>query len=120
MSSFCVFGIKKSDCVAEARKLIPWSVAQTHAIHSMYADLLAEHLYREMPRAKQIAPAFDTPQFACEWIDIAKRSGQAKSMRVIVRGPKVDKNGVAIVRKGKQVIEWIEYKPSFAGQRVQP
>ena len=93
MTSFCVFGIKKSDCGAEARKLIPWHIVQTQAQHSMYADILAEHLYREKARVKQIATAFDTPQFANEWIDIAKRSGQARSMRIMVQGPKVDKNG---------------------------
>ena len=120
MSSFCVFGIKKSDCVTEARKLIPRHIAQTQAQHAMYVDLLVEQLYREKVRVKQIAPAFDAPQFANEWIDIAKRSGQARSMRIMVQGPKVDKNGGAVMRKGKQVIGWIEYKQSFSDQWVQP
>lgn len=119
MSTFCVFGIKKIDCVLSARKLIPSAIGKAGANraifslaqHSMYSELLAEHLFlNDESTLKQIAPAFDAPQFAMDWINIAEKSQQARHMKIMYKGPKFDKSGAPIIRKGAQVKTWIEYK----------
>lgn len=113
MSTFCVFGIKHSDCVEKARKAMPTMIGReviSRERWAMYCDLLADHIYQQSARETQISPAFDASQFAIDWINTAKRTGQIAQARVMAKGEKFDAKGAPVLRKGKPVIGWVEYK----------
>lgn len=119
MSTFCVFGIKKSDCVARARKMIPSTISLkggnvtrfTAAQVGEFADILAEHLFlNEEAKLGQIAPAFDAPQFALDWIDVGVKTGQVRRAKITCKKKKVDKKGAEIIRKGVSLMSWQEYE----------
>lgn len=114
MSSFCVFGISRSDCKRIAEKKVSTydpekKVDMSLAEWRLRADAFAESLFNEMDRAKQISPAFDAPQFCIDWINVGARGGQIKSPTVMVRGQKIDEEGVPVKRNGKPVITWLPY-----------
>jgi hypothetical protein len=127
MTSFCVFGIKHSDCVAQARKMVPSFIGGrlgvdktefTIAQWSTYCDLLADHIFSDAKRVKQISAAFDAPQFAHDWIACAKMGGQIRHSKIMAKGQKIDSKGAPMVRKGKPVIEWMPYEPTAQQPRM--
>ncbi|MPS30538.1 MAG: hypothetical protein E2576_14500 [Alcaligenaceae bacterium] len=74
-------------------------------------DKRAEELF-EKRAVRQISPAFDAPQFAHEWLDIARRSTEVRGGCLMVRGPKVDSKGAVVISKvtGRPTITWLPYK----------
>ncbi len=119
MSAFCVFGMTEP----AARKIA------TTASETMYCNLppprreaftkedMAAWIAKrteevlEGSRRMQISPAFDAPQFANEWIDLAKRTARAKRCSIMVRGVKVDVHGNPVISKTKKtpLITWVPY-----------
>jgi hypothetical protein len=73
-------------------------------------DAEAEKLL-EIARPKQISPAFDSPQFCADWIDVGLRGSppQIRAPRVMAKGKKVDAKGKERTRKGLPVIGWVPY-----------
>lgn len=114
MSTFCVFGLKFSDCVIKARKIMPEKIGNKYlsmAEFSTYSNLLAEHLYADdESKVFQISPAFDAPHFARDWIDLAEKTGSARRMKIMNKAFKVDGKGEFVLRKGKKVLAWTETK----------
>lgn len=114
MSTFCVFGIKKSSCIEKARKLIPTAIKKvslTVSEHSYFAGLLSEHLFLDDEiKTAQISPAFDSPKFAQDWMDLATKSGEARRLKIMAKVDKKDKGGEFIIKKGARIKTWEEYK----------
>ncbi|GAA0493480.1 hypothetical protein GCM10009097_06650 [Pigmentiphaga daeguensis] len=74
-------------------------------------DARAAELF-EKRKTRQISPAFDAPQFAREWLDIAHRSTTVRGGCLMVRGPKVDDKGTIVISKitGMPVTTWLPYE----------
>lgn len=103
MGAFCVFGISKGLCKLKAERKVPtfdkdakrelspmeWAVRR---------DAHAAKLFEEAVRPMRISPEFDAPQFCHDWLAVSP--GEVKLARVMVRGPKIDKNGNPVVRGG--------------------
>lgn len=126
MTAFCVFGVKHSDCLVQARKTVPSYISHGNrektefpvSQWSIYCDLLADHIFADAERVKQISAPFDAPQFAHDWIAVAKIWGQIRHAKVMVKGQKKDKRGEPMLKKGKPVIGWIAYEPSGEQPRM--
>lgn len=80
MSSFCVFGMTALVARAMAEDEIGWYTGSginrrelTREERAVLVDARAAELF-EKRKTRQISPAFDAPQFAREWLDIAHRS----------------------------------------------
>lgn len=113
MSAFCVYGISLENCKKIAEKKVSTYDSETKTPLEMTAwaekrDQFAHDLFLSADRIRQISPEFDTPQFCSDWILVAG-DRQVRLAKIMVRGPKSDKNGVPIKRDGKQVMTWLEY-----------
>jgi hypothetical protein len=118
MGAFCVFGMTRqmanklaTDAEAKRKLTRQERAALTEEDVRQWIAEKAEELFSDA-KARQVSPAFDAPQFANDWIDLAKRTDQAKRCRVMVRGAKVDKKGAPSISKrtGKPVMTWLPYK----------
>lgn len=119
MGAFCVFGISKSVCRAQAEKKTP--VAEGSGKDRRYLtmqewavkrDEMTEQLFTaDGTRSVKISPEFDAPQFCNDWI--AVNPSHIRNARIMVRGPKVDESGAPVKRNGAPVMTWLEYE----GQR---
>jgi hypothetical protein len=115
MSGFCVFGVTMEQCIEKARKKVKSydKEAKRHLEVEEYnakVEVLARELFATGKGAKQISPAFDAPQFARDWIELAKKTIQSHSIRMMARGEKIDDKGGPVLRKGKPVIGWTPYQ----------
>ncbi len=118
MSSFCVFGMTMLVARAIAEDEIGWYTGNganrremTREERAVLVDALADELF-EKRKTRQISPAFDAPQFAHEWLDIARRSTSVRGGCLMVRGPKVDDKGNKVISKitGLPTVTWLPYK----------
>lgn len=115
MSGFCVYGVTMKDCLEKAaKKTSSYDKAlKRHLTVDEYktkVDALAKELFAAGKGSKQISPAFDAPQFASDWIQVAKKTIENHSIRIMARGEKVDDKGGPVLRKGVPVIGWTPYK----------
>ena len=119
MSAFCVFGLSFTKCIEKAEKIVPESIKSNgksfpiiQSKHAAYSIMLADELFKDDEiRLTQISPEFDAPQFAKEWMDIAIKTNQARRMKIMVKGKKVDAKGADVIRKGAAAIGWVDYQP---------
>jgi len=120
MSSFCVFGMTALVARAIAEEEIGWTVPGenfsrprqiSREERAALVDKRAAELF-EKRAVRQISPAFDAPQFAHEWLDIARRSTEVRGGCLMVRGPKVNDKGTPVISKvtGMPTITWLPYK----------
>jgi len=120
MSSFCVFGMTALVARAIAEEEIGWTVPGenfsrprqiSREERAALVDKRAAELF-EKRAVRQISPAFDAPQFAREWLDIAQQATTVRGACLMVRGPKVDKQGTVVISKvtGQPTITWLPYK----------
>lgn len=114
MSAFCVYGVSLAHCVKVAEKKVrsydkelKRDLTQEEWKERVYT--LALEMFEHSARPRQISPAFDAPQFANDWIEVAKRTAKIHSQKLMRRGEKKDKKGNPVVRKGSPVIGWIPY-----------
>lgn len=114
MGAFCVFGISKSQCLVKASKeVLEWEGSATGAIFltpiewGRRRNLRAAELFSNLEKVEKISPEFDAPQFCLDWI--ATNPDEVRKTKIMARGPKLDPAGEPVLRKGVQVIAWIEY-----------
>jgi hypothetical protein len=117
MSGFCVFGMTEVLAKRLARdaaerhhfsrdELNAMTPAKWEAWIATKAEEILEH-----GNVRQVSPTFDAPQFANEWIALAKRTARAKRCRIMVRGNKVDSTGMVVLNKrGLPVMTWVAYQ----------
>jgi hypothetical protein len=114
MGAFCVFGVSKGLCKTKAERKVPThdkdlKRESSPAEWAVRRDAYAAQLFEQADRPVRISPEFDAPQFCSDWLAVSP--GEVKLARVMVRGPKVDKNGKPVVKGGAPVLTWVEYTP---------
>jgi hypothetical protein len=120
MGAFCVFGVSKGVCRGIANRKVAASERDsdgkelflTQAEWAARRDAHAAQLFEQSTRPVKVSPEFDAPQFCHDWLAVSP--GEVKLARLMVRGPKIDKNGNAVVRGGAPVLTWVEYVPPRA------
>lgn len=120
MTAFCVYGVSMANCRKTAEKSVKkWDVAKQRDLTvAEWGDLVrakALELFNSATRQRQISPAFDTPDFCQDWLNVSKQE-EVRLARVMVRGPKMDKKGNRVTKSGVQVMTWVSYtgKNAFA------
>lgn len=120
MGAFCVFGVSRSVCRKLAEKSVPtfdkWTRRELTAPEwGVLVKEEADRLFAESMKEGRISPELDTPQFCRDWI--AAQPGEVKLTRLMCRGPKIDKHGAVVVRKGAPVMVWLPYDDAVAWPR---
>ena len=122
MGAFCVYGISRTLCKAAAAKKTPTydHKARRHIgleEWTVMRDALAEELYEQATRRVKISPELDTPHFCRDWL--ATDPGHVRDTVIMVRGPKIDKNGAEVKRNGATVETWLEYAAECARLNIE-
>ncbi|KDC59430.1 hypothetical protein L512_5223 [Bordetella bronchiseptica MBORD624] len=120
MTAFCVFGMteplaKKAATRASETWVARMSEQERKELSKAEIEEWIEVKTADIMRAGrsvQVPSAFDAPQFAKDWIDLAQRTVKTRSLTVMVRGEKIDKHGAPVISKKtkKPVIGWINYR----------
>lgn len=113
MSGFCIYGMTKAIAKTRAMKNVSTvknGIQLTVDEHNALVEIEAEKIL-QTAKARQISPAFDAPQFALEWKEIAVRSGAVR-MKLMAKGALQDAKGAPKINKrtGKPSIGWVSYK----------
>lgn len=66
-------------------------------------------------KVKQLSALFDTPQYAQQFIELAKRSGSCRDLKIRCKAALLDENGKKILspKTKMPVIGWADWKPEI-------
>lgn len=69
-------------------------------------------------KVKQLSALYDTPQHAQQFIELAKRSGACRDLRIRSKAALLDEKGRTIIspKTKMPVIGWADYIPESAGR----
>ncbi|CAG9177619.1 hypothetical protein [Cupriavidus pampae] len=115
MSAFCVFGMTITHAAKLAEKRLEKNGADVGCktkeewrdkVRSAAEVILTNHA------PVQVSPTFDAPQFARDWIEVARTTSKIYAPIVMVRTTKVDKHGNTVISKatGQPALGWSPYK----------
>lgn len=100
MGAFCVFGISRSACKAEATRRTPTYVSEngerrelTMAEWAAARDQMAANLFEHGEKVARISPELDAPQFCQDWL--AAGPSEVRSAVVMVRGGQGGQEGAS-------------------------
>lgn len=118
MSTFAVFGMTRDQALAEARKTVKTTRKTPKGEESLTMDewtALCEKRADEImqgQKVKQLSPMFDAPQFAREFIEVARRTLECRSLQIRFRSARNDETGKLIINKktGAPVVTWQDYR----------
>ncbi len=118
MGAFCVFGISRTNCRKVAEREVPTTENKRSLPIEEWARRVAvrtEELFAETIKRMRVSPELDAPQFCKDWL--AAQPGEVRQPVIMVRSPKIDKQGGAVMRKGAPVMTWLEWDESKAPAR---
>lgn len=119
MTAFCVFGMTEPIARAAARKAWEKHVAAmtkevraylTDSDETDWIDVKTDYLLAKA-RPVQVSGAFDAPQFARDYMALAKRSHRTSRLQIMARGEKRDATGAPRISKAtkKPIIGWVPF-----------
>jgi len=109
MSAFCVFGMTFDAAIKRAEKKVRDDNLPMEQWKKKVHELAEQILIEAKPT--QVSPPFDAPQFAKEWIEVARKTSRIHAPKVMVRKPKKDKRGNPVISKttGLPALGWEPY-----------
>jgi len=123
MGAFCVFGVSRQALRKTVENKIPtWRFEGEERIEltvQEWSALVAaevERLFAESEKLVRISPELDAPQFCRDWIAVSP--AEVRLAQIMVRGPKVDGDGIPVVRKGAPVMVWQPYSEPTVQPRL--
>jgi hypothetical protein len=101
MSTFAVFGMTQHVALADARKSTPTKIAgrQLSAAQWGVAVCRAAEKIMASEKVKQLSPLFDAPQFAEQFIQMARKTGDCRDMKIRAKRVITDAGGQPILNK---------------------
>lgn len=117
MTAFCVFASSMPVAIERAEKRVDLidPVTRKRRTESEWRALVSDAARAIFAKMKpvQVSPAFDAPQFAEEWIDLARATGDYDGYAIKCRGISRDKTGSPKISKtsGLEIIAWVNYEP---------
>ncbi|NAQ13472.1 MULTISPECIES: hypothetical protein [Pseudomonas syringae group] len=123
MSTFAVFGMTMAWALSEARKKTPTTRANpktggppielTLEEWMVKVERNAEHIMAGA-KMRQLSPAFDAPQFARQFVELARKSGRCRDLKIRARHALVDAQGEPLLHKKTKAprIGWQDYSES--------
>lgn len=120
MSTFAVFGMTADVALAEARKItkttrpsgkasappLELTLAEwNEAVEQQAAKIMASE------KVKQLSHLFDAPQYAQQFIELARKSGQCRDLRIRAKCELTDSKGKPVINPKTKLprIGWTEY-----------
>lgn len=84
MSTFAVFGMTEHFARDEARKKTPTTVGKTELTPSQWLAAVESRAEKTMlsSRVVQLSSLFDAPQFAQQYIDLLRKAGRARDLKI--------------------------------------
>lgn len=113
MSTFAVFGMTRSVATASARRVTPSVRGGVEVPLEEWELEVIKRADKIMSGARvvQLCKPFDAPQFAREFIQLARKHEDCRDLRIRARAPKKDAFGAPLKnKKGAPVIGWQEWK----------
>ena len=124
MSTFAVFGMTRDVALAEARKTtkttkpsgkvgcppIDLTVAEwDEAVDKQAAKIM------QGKKVRQLSPTFDAPQYAEQFVSLARKSGNCRDLRVRAKCTLTDAEGNPLINKKTKapMIGWVDYQPEM-------
>ncbi|MBF8703050.1 hypothetical protein [Pseudomonas putida] len=119
MSTFAVFGMTRDVALAEAKKRVKTSKpgkaggpsiqltpAQWDEAVAKYADKLMSG-----EKVKQLSNLFDAPQYAQQFIELARKQGDCRDLRIRARCALTDAKGNPVINPKTKMprIGWSDY-----------
>lgn len=124
MSTFAVFGMTADVALAEARKTAKTTkpsgkvgcppVDMTLAEWNEEVQKQAEKIMQGK-KVRQLSPAFDAPQYAEQFVTLARKAGQYRDLRVRAKCELTDAEGRPVINKKTKAprIGWVDYQPEM-------
>jgi hypothetical protein len=124
MSTFAVFGMTAAQALADARKSTKntrpsgkHGVPPIELTITEWTDAVQRNADAIMAgeKVKQLSALFDTPQHAQQFIELAKRSGACRDLKIRCKAALLDENGNKILspKTKMPVIGWADWKPEI-------
>lgn len=124
MSTFAVFGMTRDVALAEARKTtkttkpsgkvgcppIDLKVAEwDEAVDKQAVKIM------QGKKVRQLSPTFDAPQYAEQFVSLARKGGNCRDLRVRARCTLTDAEGNPLINKKTKAprIGWVDYQPEM-------
>lgn len=120
MSTFAVFGMTMAWALSEARKKTPNNrpnpktggppIELTLAEWMVKVERNAEHIMAGA-KIRQRSPAFDAPQFARQFVDLARKSGRCRDLKIRAKAVLLNAKGEPLLHKKTNAprIGWQDY-----------
>lgn len=91
----------------EARKKTPTTIGKIQLTEAQWLEAVERRIEKTMNGARivQLSPMFDAPQFAEQYIDLLRRAGQARDLRIRAR-VKIDPSTAKSGKKKVPSTEW--------------
>lgn len=101
MSTFAVFGMTQHVALADARKSTPTKIAGRELDAAQWEAAVCRLADKIMvsEKVKQLSPLFDAPQFAEQFIQIARKTGNCRDMKIRAKRVITDAGGKPILNK---------------------
>lgn len=118
MGAFCIFGISRTNCRRVAERKVPTMEGKRSLPIEEWARrvaAMAAELFETADKRVKVSPELDAPQFCQDWV--RAQPDEVRQAVIMVRAPKVDKNGGAVTRNGNPVMTWLEWDASQAPAR---
>ncbi|MEN5258675.1 hypothetical protein [Pseudomonas protegens] len=125
MSTFAVFGMTAGVALAEARKVTKTTrpsgkpgappLELTLAEWNEAVDKQAAAIFGG-EKVKQLSQLFDAPQYAQQFIDLARKAGPCRDLRIRAKAVLTDAEGKPVINPKTKapMIGWADWHPSTA------
>lgn len=118
MSTFAVFGMTRAVALKDAQKNTPTTKAHHGSIIPMTPAEWAEECENRADRAmrgskvKQLSGLFDAPQYAEQWIELQRKSGDCRDLHIRFKSVLKDASGKPLINKktGAPKVGWADYQ----------
>ena len=121
MTTFAVFGMTRDVALAEAKKRVKTSKPgkpggpSIQLTPAQWEEAVAKYVEKLMSgeKVKQLSNMFGAPQYAQQFIDLAKRSGECRDLRIRARCAMTDAKGNPIMNPKTKMprIGWSDWQP---------
>jgi len=107
MSTFAVFGMTEHYAREEARKNTPTVILKVQLTESQWLEAVERRIEKTMSgtRSVQLSHMFDAPQFAEQYIELLRKAGRCRDLKVRAK-VKADKKPAKGAKKKAPSTEW--------------
>ncbi|MDD1977154.1 hypothetical protein [Pseudomonas tussilaginis] len=119
MSTFAVFGMTADVALAEARKITKTSRLPTQGLTLSEWNIAVEKTAAKImtgKKVKQLSQLFDAPQYAEQFMELARKTGECRDLRIRAKCEITDAQGKPVLNPKTKMpkVGWVDYVPISA------